>query len=129
MVIRCPHLPWTITILPTNTTYVAVRDVFDGIFSSLRLAPLEAEFQCLSAKARDSVANAYIRRYKRIDDSEARQLEKIKGVKRVDFLGERTTFTGYQALWRVHMYGYSACHDDLSLRFHLAFVTVRTVVH
>ena len=27
MVIRCPHLPWKITILPTNTKYVTVRDV------------------------------------------------------------------------------------------------------
>jgi len=95
MVIRCPHLPWKITILPTNTKHVTVRDVFEGIYRSLRLTVLEAEFQCLtSAEARHSVNNAYILRYKRIDDSEARQLEKSKGLKRVDFLGERTVFTG-----------------------------------
>jgi hypothetical protein len=94
MVVRCPHLPWTITILPTNTKYVTVRDVFDGIYRSLRLLVLEAEFQCLPSEARHSVNNAYIRRYKRINDSEARQIEKTKGLKRVDFLGERTHFAG-----------------------------------
>jgi len=95
MVIRCPHLPWTITILPTNTKYVTVRDVFDGIYRSLRLAVLEAEFQSLpSAEARYSVNNAYTRRYKRLDDPKAHELEKSKGLKRVDFLGERTLFTG-----------------------------------
>ncbi|KAF8816856.1 hypothetical protein BYT27DRAFT_7181317 [Phlegmacium glaucopus] len=95
MVIRCPHLPWTITILPTSTKHVTVRDVLDGIHRSLRLAALEAEFQCLpSPEAKHSVNNAYIRRYKRIDMSEVRELEKNKGLKRVDFLGERTKFTG-----------------------------------
>ena len=95
MVIRCPHLPWTITILPTNTKHVTVRDVFDCIYRSLRLQALEPEFQCLpSAEARHSVNNAFIRRYKRLDNSEARQLEKSKGLKRVDFLVERTLFAG-----------------------------------
>jgi len=94
MVIRCPHLPWTITILPANTKHVTVRDVFDGIYRSLRLTALEAEFQCLPSEAKHRVNNAYIRRYKRIDDSETRQLEKNKGLKRVDFLEERTVFTG-----------------------------------
>jgi len=95
MVIRCPHLPWTITILPTNTKYVTVRDVFDGIYRSLRHAALETEFQCLpSAEAKYSVNNAYTRRYKRLDNPQARELEKGKGLKRVDFLGERTLFTG-----------------------------------
>jgi len=94
MVIRCLHLPWTITILPTNTKHVTVRDVFDGIYRSLRLQALPAEFQCLSSvEAQHSVNNAFIRRYKRMD-SEARQIEKSKGLKRVDFLGERTLFTG-----------------------------------
>jgi hypothetical protein len=95
MIIRCPHLPWTITILPTNSKYVTVRDVFDGIYRSLRHAVLEAEFQCLpSAEAKYSVNNAYNRRYKRIVDPKVREIEKIKGLKRVDFLGERTLFTG-----------------------------------
>ena len=95
MIIRCPHLPWTITILPTNTKYVTVRDVFEGIYRSLRHAVLEAEFQCLpSAEAKYGVNNAYIRRYKRLDDPQARELEKSKGLKRIDFLGERTLFTG-----------------------------------
>jgi len=95
MVIRCSHLPWTITILPTNTKYVTVRDVFDGIYRSLRLAVLEAEFQCLpSAEARYSVNNAYIRRCKRLEHPQAHELEKRKGLKRVDFLGERTHFIG-----------------------------------
>ena len=94
MIIRCPHLPWTITILPTNTKYVTVRDVFEGIYRSLRHGVLEPEFQCLpSAEARYSVNNAYINRCNRLD-SQARELEKRKGLKRVDFLGERRLFTG-----------------------------------
>jgi len=95
MVIRCPHLPWKITILPTNTKHVTVRDVFDGIYRSLRLMALKAEFECLpSPEAKNKVNNAYVGRYKRIDDSETRQHEKTKGLKRVDFLGEHTIFTG-----------------------------------
>jgi hypothetical protein len=95
MVIHCPYLPWTITILPINTKHVTVRDVFDGIYRSLRLAVHEAEFQYLpSAEAKHSVNNAYTRRYKRLDDLQARELERSKGLKRVDFLGERTLFTG-----------------------------------
>ena len=95
MVIRCPHLPWTITILPTTTKHVTVRDVFDGIYRSLRQAVLEAEFQCIpSDDAKYSVNNAYTRRYNRVDDPQTRELEKRKGLKRVDFLGERTLFTG-----------------------------------
>jgi hypothetical protein len=95
MIIHCPHLPWTIKILPSSTKYVTVRDVFDGIYRSLRHAVLEPEFQCLpSAEARYSVNNAYTRRYKRLEDPQARELEKSKGLKRVDFLGERILFTG-----------------------------------
>ena len=95
MVIRCSHLPWTIKILPTNTKYVTIRDVFDGIYLSLRHTVLEAEFRCLpSAEAIHSVKNAYTRRYKRLDDPQTREIEKSKGMKRVDFLGERTLFTG-----------------------------------
>jgi hypothetical protein len=95
MVIRFPHLPWTITILPTNTKHVTVRDVFDGIYRSLRHAVLEAEFQYLpSAEARYIVSNAYTRRYERLNDPRARELEKYKGLKRVDFLGGHTLFTG-----------------------------------
>jgi len=95
MVIRCSHLPWTITILPTNTKYVTVRDVFDGIYRSLRLMVHAAEFECLpSPEAKHRVNNAYVRRYKRIDDTETRQHEKAKGLKRVDFLGEHTLFKG-----------------------------------
>ena len=95
MVIRCQHLPWKITILPTNTKHVTVRDVFDGIYRSLRHTVLEAEYQCLpSAEAKYSVNNAYNRRYKRINDPRVRELEKSKGPRRVDFLGEHTHFTG-----------------------------------
>ena len=94
MIVRCQRLPWKITILPTNTKHVTVRDVFDGIYRSLRHTVLEAEFQCLPAEAIYSVNNAYSRRYKRISDPRVRELEKSKGLKRIDFLGEHTLFTG-----------------------------------
>ena len=95
MVIRCQHLPWAIIILPTNTEYVTVRDVLDGIYRSLSHPVLEAEFLSLpSAEARYTVKNAYTRRCIRLDDPQARELEQVEGLKRVDFLGERTLFTG-----------------------------------
>jgi len=95
MIIRCARLPWKITVQPTNTKHVTVRDVFDGIYRSLRLSALEAEFQCLpSVAAKQAVTNAYVGRYKLIDNPEARQHEKTKGLRRVDFLAERTRFTG-----------------------------------
>ena len=125
MVIRCPHLPWTITVLPTNTKYVTVRDVFDGIYRSLRLAVLEPEFQCLpSAEARYSVNNAYINRCNRIGDPQVREIEKRKGLKRVDFLGERTLFTGLSStmegphVWFMSM-SWRRKTSPTSLRCHL----------
>ena len=114
MVIRCPHLPWTITILPSNTEYVTVRDVLDGIYRSLCCSVLEAEFHCLlpSAGARYTVTNAYTRRYQRLDDPRARELQKMQGLKRVDFLGERTFFTGLSST----MEGPHVCFLSISFR-------------
>lgn len=125
MVIRCSHLPWTIKILPTNTKYVTIRDVFDGIYLSLRHTVLEAEFRCLpSAEAIHSVKNAYTRRYKRLDDPQTREIEKSKGMKRVDFLGERTLFTGLSStmegphVWFLSM-SWRPTTFSVSLRYHL----------
>ncbi|RDB22499.1 hypothetical protein Hypma_010156 [Hypsizygus marmoreus] len=96
MTITCRHVPWKITVRASgNPPYVTVMDVFDAIYSSLRLNVTESEFGRIpTLDEQRRVDDAYRRRYKRIGDVKLYELEKAKGVKRVDFLQARTMFAG-----------------------------------
>ncbi|KAF8156116.1 hypothetical protein B0H34DRAFT_621356, partial [Crassisporium funariophilum] len=97
MIIKCTKLPWTITIIPRSqqNEYVTVGDVFDGLYRALRINVTAHEFNLLpSVDAQHTVNSAYKRRCKRLSDALEYEAETRKGLKRVDFLGEHTSFSG-----------------------------------
>ncbi|KAJ8081442.1 hypothetical protein AAF712_012259 [Marasmius tenuissimus] len=92
LVLTTHHLPWSITIFPSNGYYVTVRDMLDAIYHALRKNVSQHEYQSCRDKLR--VNEAYQRRYSRIRDYHASRQEKASGVKRVDFLCGKTRFMG-----------------------------------
>ncbi|KAK1235024.1 hypothetical protein PQX77_001761 [Marasmius sp. AFHP31] len=92
LVLTTHHLPWSITIYPSNGYYVSVRDVLDAIYHALRKNVSHQEYQSCHDKLR--VNEAYQCRYDRIRDYASSREEKAGGVKRVDFLCGRTRFMG-----------------------------------
>ncbi|KAJ7023641.1 hypothetical protein C8F04DRAFT_1133849 [Mycena alexandri] len=92
----CRHIAWPMTVAPSLPTgFVSVLDVFTSVYTSLRLAVQWAEYNALpSADARRSVDDAYFARCRLVEDKDERGIEKLKGIKRVDFLLGRTRFSG-----------------------------------
>jgi len=91
------HLPWTIRVVPTHKpgTYVSISDVLDAIFGTLRLTATEGEYRKIpTQEMQQRVDIAYRRRYKRLQDAQQYQKEKMRGVRRVDFLAEKNIFAG-----------------------------------
>jgi hypothetical protein len=94
--------PWSIRVLPYSqkpSAYVTVADVFHALSRSLRTAVTSEEYSTLlrSSRAQQEVNEAFERRYRRLamtGNEEAYRVEKLKGVKRVDFLGTRTRWMG-----------------------------------
>ncbi|KAF9255130.1 hypothetical protein L218DRAFT_366393 [Marasmius fiardii PR-910] len=95
LVLTTHHLPWSITIYPSNLNYVTVRDVLEGIYRVLRKNVSHNEYGWITShKEQSRVNEAYERRYSRIRDYSASREEKQGGVRRVDFLRGRTRFMG-----------------------------------
>ncbi|KAJ7167088.1 hypothetical protein C8R46DRAFT_1272376 [Mycena filopes] len=96
LTIVCRHLAWPIRVsasLPTG--FVSVLDVLTSVHTNLRLAVRWAEYNALpSADTRRSVDDAYFTRCRLVEDRNAREIETLKGVKRVDFLLGKTHFLG-----------------------------------
>lgn len=93
-------LPWAVIIAPTSPipdAYVTVSDVITTLHRVLRLAVHPDEFNALpSHDVKYKVNMAYESRYKRLKDVDPKgfEEEKKKGVKRVDFLMDKTIFMG-----------------------------------
>jgi len=96
MTIICAHLPWSINVTASNSKhgiYVTVIDVFEAIYRALRLGVTADEFESIrTLEEKQRVDDAYRRRYKSVGDRKGYELEKSKGLKRVDFLKERQIF-------------------------------------
>jgi hypothetical protein len=84
---------WRITIFPSRAAYVTVLDVIQGVYRFLRGQSTEREYKSLSADKQKRVENAYNQRWQRCHPAE-REMERIKGIKRVDFLAESKFFWG-----------------------------------
>ncbi|KAJ7264842.1 hypothetical protein C8J57DRAFT_1230602 [Mycena rebaudengoi] len=70
-------------------------DVFRAVYTGLRLAVLPAEYETLADREdKAGVDGSYYTRCKLRPDGPERQLETLKGVKRVDFLKGRSRFLG-----------------------------------
>ncbi|KAF9476169.1 hypothetical protein BDN70DRAFT_863674 [Pholiota conissans] len=97
MDISCPHLPWRITVMPRSKKfgYVTIGDVFVALYRALRLNVTKEEFDLIpSAGMKDAITQAFRARYKGQPTTEMYDLEKAKGLKRIDFLCTHTRFTG-----------------------------------
>ncbi|KAJ7734127.1 hypothetical protein B0H16DRAFT_1578370 [Mycena metata] len=96
LTVICRHIAWPMTVAPSLPTgFVSVLDVFTSVYTSLRLAVRWAEYNALpSAEARRGVDDAYFARCRLVEDKDERGIERLKGVKRVDFLLGRTRFAG-----------------------------------
>lgn len=98
----CAALPWTIVIPASSkkpSPFVTVEDVFNTLHRALRLAVTPAEYENLpSREVQSKVDAAYMNRYERIGvkGCKAYEDEKIKGVKRIDFLLGKNRFFGLE---------------------------------
>lgn len=92
------QLPWTIRVVPTRKpgTYVTVGDVLEAIYHRLRLTATEMEYRNIPTQdMKERVDMAYRRRYKRLQqDGGEYEKEKARGVRRIDFIGEKNIFAG-----------------------------------
>ncbi|KAF7320138.1 hypothetical protein MKEN_00798300 [Mycena kentingensis (nom. inval.)] len=85
---------WAIVVTPASGNFVRVADVLEGIYASLRQNASSADYDCLPEHAKKEVTAAFQRRYHQMPDPTMQQMEKHKGLKRVDFLGATVAFHG-----------------------------------
>jgi hypothetical protein len=74
--------------------FVTVADVLHALYRCLREAVNHAEFAILSSAKQRAVAQSYMTRCESLMDPVLRENERRKGVKRIDFLMDRTIFSG-----------------------------------
>lgn len=95
MVLNCEDFPWQLVIRPQNSKeFVTVSDVLSGIYASLRIPVNSGDFNGLSKEQQRMITQTFFHRYDRLGETEAGEKEKVKGVKRVDFLVGRNSFAG-----------------------------------
>jgi hypothetical protein len=88
---------WKIHILPNpaaRLAYVTVLDVCQGIYRFLRGTSSERDFKSLSLDKQKRVENAYNQRWQRCRVLQEREMERVKGVKHIDFLADSRYFWG-----------------------------------
>jgi hypothetical protein len=99
LTLTCRALPWAIPVASASNkpdSFVSVADVLHALSRALRQPISPTEYaQLLSPTEQRRVNEAFERRYRRLaSDPPAYQVEKLKGVKRVDFLMGKTRFLG-----------------------------------
>jgi hypothetical protein len=92
--IKSIHLPWIIDVDAFHGFPVTLGDVFDSIYSSLRINVTPAEFNLFRQEDRQRAVRAYERRHRRLRSASTQDEEKRAGMKRIDFFMNRTMFCG-----------------------------------
>ena len=91
MNIIAPGLPWDFTVKPTtSSSFVTVLDVLHALYTSLHKPIKRAEFNAVSHPYRDFISNAWYKRLDKIPSHSDKEAEKARGVRRMDFLLEKT---------------------------------------
>ncbi|KAF5360779.1 hypothetical protein D9756_004596 [Leucocoprinus leucothites] len=88
------HLPWEIIISSSASSYVTISDVLGGLYRALRIPAREEEYLRESSEKQTAISLAYYQRFERISNVGLREIEKQKGVKRIDFLASAHRFRG-----------------------------------
>ncbi|KAJ7878000.1 hypothetical protein B0H14DRAFT_2712356 [Mycena olivaceomarginata] len=91
-------------IRPAEGKIVLMRDVLVGIYTSLRKSATQADYELLSLARQHEAAAAYSRRWKRMPTPELEDVERLKGLKRVDFLRSTVSFAGVSKSQLGHNY-------------------------
>lgn len=94
LTIRSPYLPWTFVIVASNRSYVTLYDVLDQLYTQLRINITKSDYEKWSSSERARATKSYEHRYRRCKSQEKYQHEKSGGMRRIDFLMERTKFLG-----------------------------------
>ncbi|KAF8200086.1 hypothetical protein BJ912DRAFT_844203 [Pholiota molesta] len=95
MSITIANFPWKFIVYASTHNYVTFEDVVGTIYMSLRKNIKETEFRTVaSATDQRRATRAYQQRYRRQRSTALYEEEKRGGMKRVDFLMERTRFAG-----------------------------------
>lgn len=96
MTIVCEALPHrSISVVASQRgDGVTIMDVLCAIYTYLRASVSEADFKQLSTDAQHSASAAFQRRYRGIMDEKVYAIEKSKGLKLVDMLGQKKMFLG-----------------------------------
>jgi len=96
-----PHLPWPIIIQVPPNKYITVSDVLLTLHRFLALTVTVDEYGNIpSEDAVHRINTAFERRLKEIHDRIAREQERFKGWKRIDFLADRRRFLGLSRMGR-----------------------------
>lgn len=108
LTITCPRLMWHCTVRPSNGPYVTVFDVLETLHRFLRTNVSKYEYAGLHPDMQRQVTAAYHYRCSRFRHSYERQEERMKGLKRVDFLLEATRYQGLtptntSAVWTLNV--------------------------
>jgi hypothetical protein len=98
-------LPWSITVTPPLPNKakktVTVSDVLVTLYRTLDLSVTPDEYNNISSEDVMSWVNAaHERRLKNVTGRREREVERRKGIKRVDFLMGRRRFLGFSKMGR-----------------------------
>ncbi|KAJ7812353.1 hypothetical protein B0H14DRAFT_2856941 [Mycena olivaceomarginata] len=105
LVLVHPRLdPWDIIVRPIEGEVVLVRDIFTAIYTSLQLPATKTDYESLSPAVQYQVSVAFSRRWKRMPNTELKDKEREKGLKRVDFLRSTVSFAGVSKSQLGHNY-------------------------
>ncbi|KAF9473503.1 hypothetical protein BDN70DRAFT_789388, partial [Pholiota conissans] len=87
------NFPWKFNVYASSRPYVTFEDVVETIYRTLRMNITQPEFYAAgSSNDQRRASRAYETRYRRLLNTQLYEEEKRGGMKRVDFLMERTRF-------------------------------------
>lgn len=110
--IRSQRLLWKIDVVASHGIRVTVHDVFHAIYHNLRTPITLGEYNSMKADPQNlkTIIQAYEARYRAItDDPAARELEKKKGIKRIDMLTKHVKFAGLSATEKPNEFVLQVC--------------------
>jgi len=105
---------WRMSVVPhpaSRVPYVTVMDVLHSLYRYLRSTSSERDFNSLSPDKQRRVTDAYIQRWQRCRVPAEREMERLKGVKHIDFLADSRLFWGVVPTKEVGVWQLQVAHS------------------